>query len=417
MPLREAAALALIFVNRFFHPDRSATGQMLTDLAVDLARSGRKVCVITGRRRYDDPSELLAAREVVDGVMVRRVWTSGFGRGGMIGQGLDYATFFLGACLAVLTMARRGDIVVAMTDPPLLGVPLVWIARLRGARLINWLQDLFPEVGQALATPGLNGMLGRLLGSLRDASLRAAACNVVLGDVMAARVRKAAGSSVAINVIQNWADDAAIRPITPETNSLRQAWCLTDKVVIGYSGNLGRAHDIDTLLDAASRLAHRDDLIFLFVGGGFRHGELQARVAAKGDERFIFKPYQERSQLARSLGVADIHWTSLNPALEGLIVPSKIYGIAAAGRPIIHIGSADGEIARLITDFDCGMVVAEGDGESLAQSIEALCDDPAARRRLGDHARRMVDERYSRAASLALWEELLDELADEGKQA
>src|SRR5687768_11454721 len=145
-------ARQIIFVNRFFHPDHSATAQILSDLAFDLARRNHRVVVIASRLIYDDPSRRLPAREVIGGVQVRRVATTGFGRASLLGRGADLASFYLSAGAALLAVARPGDLVVAKTDPPLLSVVAAPPVSLRRARLINWLQDVYPEVAGVLGS-------------------------------------------------------------------------------------------------------------------------------------------------------------------------------------------------------------------------------------------------------------------------
>ena len=153
--------MKIIFVNRFYAPDHSATSQMLTDLATALAAGGADLQVVTSRLRYDDPSGSLPRHEVVDGVRVHRIWTSTFGRGSLAGRALDYVSFYLAASIKLIQLLRRDDVVVAMTDPPLISVPVGWVARLRGARAVNWLQDIFPEVAAELGMRGVKGR-GRL---------------------------------------------------------------------------------------------------------------------------------------------------------------------------------------------------------------------------------------------------------------
>jgi colanic acid biosynthesis glycosyl transferase WcaI len=147
-------------------------------------------------------------------------------------------------------------------------------------------------------------------------------------------------------MIPNWSDDDAISPVAPRDNPLRQQWQLENKFVVGYSGNLGRAHDCDTILAAAERLHAMTNIVFVCIGSGHLMKELAEQVRQRGLRNFLFLPYQDETMLKFSLGVADVHWLSLKPAVEGLIVPSKFYAIAAAGRPIIAICSKDGEIAR-----------------------------------------------------------------------
>ena len=245
---------------------------------------------------------------------------------------------------------------VAKTDPPMLSVLAGPIARLRGAKLVNWLQDLFPEVAMAVG-PGKDGAMGqvyRFMKVLRDRSLRAADMNVVLGDRMAERVLALGVAPEKIRLISNWADARVLRPVLHEENDLRRAWGLNGKFVVGYSGNLGRAHEYETLIDAIARLEDHPPsgppVVWLFIGGGALYEEFAVQTARRHLTSVVFKPYQSRELLSQSLSAADVHLVSLRPELEGLIVPSKFYGITAVGRPTLFIGDRDGEIARLL-DF------------------------------------------------------------------
>src|SRR5262249_26710276 len=194
---------------------------MLSDLAFALAEQGQAVCVITSRQRYDAPHERLPARETVKGVSVYRLWTSRFGRANLLGRAMDYATFYAAAAWLLWRLARRGDVVIAKTDPPMLSLIAAPACRLRGARLVNWLQDIFPETAEALRVGGRTAnALYRALRWFRDRSLRAAHTNVVLGERMAERVCGLGISPERVRVIANWADGSTIGPIEREANSL-----------------------------------------------------------------------------------------------------------------------------------------------------------------------------------------------------
>ncbi|MGV8840422.1 MAG: glycosyltransferase family 4 protein [Bauldia sp.] len=401
----------LVLVNRYFHPDHSATSQMVSDLAFAEAARGRKVAVVTSGQIYDDPSATLPEHETVAGVAIRRVRTSRRGRGELAGRALDYLSFYREARRVLGAVVKPGDVVVAKTDPPLLGVAVGGIVRKRGGRLVNWLQDLYPEVAVAAGVSGFGGAVGRRLAALRDRSLRVAVANVAIGDGMAERLRSRGVPDALLHTIPNWADETAIRPVPAADNPLRAAWGYRpDEIVVGYSGNLGRAHEVDTIIEAAERLRDRPAIRFLFIGGGHLRPALEAAGRSRGFA-FDFRPYQPTASLSESLSAPDIHWVSLRPAFEGLIVPSKLYGIAAAGRPIIAVAAPDGEIGRLVASFDCGLAVVPGDGQGLAAAIAALTDDPARRARFGANARAAVDGPLSRAAALRRWAALFDALA------
>ena len=180
-----------------------------------------------------------------------------------------------------------------------------------------------------------------------------------------------------IKVISNWADRALITPLPPEESALRKEWIPDGRFVVGYAGNLGRAHDIDTVLSAMTLLQERatkspSDLaakvMFVFVGGGAQRASLEREALKRGLSNFRLRPYQPKERLGETLARADVHLVSLNPKLEGLIVPSKFYGIAAAGRPTIFIGAKHGEIARILEENGCGFTVAPGDGAALTSA-------------------------------------------------
>jgi glycosyltransferase involved in cell wall biosynthesis len=395
-------APALLFVNRYFHPDHSATSQMLTDLAIHLARSGRRVGVITSRQRYDDPEARLPASETVEGIEIHRVATTRFGRASLAGRAIDYLTFYVTAFLALLRHADRRTIVIAMTDPPLISVIAALACLLRGAVLVNWVHDLFPEIANALGVGGKRA--GGVLLRLRDWSLRRARVNVALGETMASRIEGRGGHAA---VVPNWADGEAIAPVAPERNTLRREWNLDGRFVVGYSGNLGRAHEFATLTGAMQRLGDDGNVRFVLIGAGAQLGWVQQH--AGGLSNVQFRPYQPRESLGRSLSVADAHVISLLPALEGLVVPSKFYGVLAAGRPTLFIGSPSGELARLIARHDCGITVAPGDDEALVQAIRALAADPARAAERGRNARALFEREYDRPIAMKRWEETLTE--------
>lgn len=388
----------MVFVNRYFAPDHSATSQMVSDLAIHLASRGWSVLAITSRQRYDDPRAALPSRESLDGVAVRRVWSSTFGRGSLAGRAIDYATFYLSALFALTSAARRGTVVVALTDPPLISVIAAVAARLRGAILVSWLHDLFPEVATAL------GMrVPAVLQSLRDWSLRRARMNVVLGERMAARAR---ATTAAVTVRHNWAD-ASLAPLPHADNRLRAEWRLGDALVAGYSGNLGRAHEFDTIAGAMQQLRGDESVKFVVIGSG---AQLE-RLRAAAPPNALFLPYQPRERLRESLSAADVHLVTLQPSVEGLIVPSKLYGILASGRAVIFIGDPDGEVADVIRRHECGAVVAPGDAAALADALRELAADRARVRDLGCRARRAYESEFHRDLALQSWERILEEAA------
>lgn len=396
----------LIFVNRYYSPDRSATSQLLTELAEALAQSGAYVAVVTSRQLYDTATAHLPPAELCNGVEVFRVWTTTFGRSSLSGRSLDYVTFYLSSFFLLLRMAHRDDYIIAETDPPLMSVVAAGVVVLRRAHLINWIQDLFPEVAVRLGL-GAVARVEPVLRWLRNVSLKRAEANVVLSGGMRNILISEGIPSERIVVISNWSDGKEIIPRSGHANPLRGEWGLGDFFIVAYSGNMGRAHRFGALLDAAAALQGYEGIRFLFVGNGAKRPEIEAEVGARALRNVVFKPFQDRRILGMSLAIADIHVTSLAAPLEGLIVPSKVYGILAAGVPILHMGDPNGEIGAMVTRYDCGCAVSDNDHHAIVAYIKKMYADPVKRVEQGINARRLFDERFDKSCAIASWKKIL----------
>lgn len=399
----------VVFVNRYYDPDQSATSQMLTDLAKGLAARGFHVHVVSSRQLYDEPAARLVGDEVLCGVRVHRVATTRFGRARLLGRAMDYASFYVSCALMLWKILRRGDVLIAKTDPPLLSILAAPIAKARRAALINWQQDVFPEVASLLGANPLPGWMDGGLRRLRDASLRAARMNVLIGGRMRDYLAARGIPESKLCVIENWADGSAIQPKAAAGSALRARLGLADRFIVCYSGNLGRAHEFDTLLGAAEALRRERTFIFLVIGSGAKMAALKEGVAARGLDNFRFLPYQRRDMLEDSLAAADVHLVSLLPALEGYVVPSKLYGILAAGRPLIFIGDGKGDVGRVIEQGQCGRTVTVGDCAGLRAALGEFAADPDGLLRLGARARRIFEQEYSLQRALSRWAALIED--------
>lgn len=397
-----------VFVNRYYDPDESATSQMLSDLAQAVAARGLLVHVVCSRQLYLDAGAQLSKNEARSGVTISRVGTTRFGRAHLIGRALDYASFHVAAAFALFKLLRRRDVLIAKTDPPLISVVAAVIARAKGVVLINWQQDVFPEVASHLGANPLPQWLNRLLQHLRDMSLRSAAMNVLLGERMCKYFQGRGIPHSKLCVIENWANAATITPKPSRASELRAHLGIEAQFVVCYSGNLGRAHEFDTLLAAADSLRADPSILFLIIGGGARMELLQRAVAERQLSSFRFAPYQPRANLADSLAAGDLHLVSLLPALEGLIIPSKLYGILAAGRPLIFIGDVDGEVAHIIAEARCGVSVNVNAGRALVEAIGQLRLEPNTCAAMGERARKFFLAHYTLDDAVEKWMTVLD---------
>jgi glycosyltransferase involved in cell wall biosynthesis len=390
--------LRLVFLNRFYWPDEPATAQLLTDLAESLAAAGHEVAVITSHPGRDS----VPAEETHHGVRILRVRSPRSTRAGLLGKAATYAAFYVGALWRAFRLVRRADTLVALTDPPLIGVGAWFISALRGARLIHWVQDIYPEVAIELA--GQRWL--RILTPLRNLAWRRAAHCVTLGSDMAALLTHAGVPSTRISLSPNW-PPAGLVPTAPAAAAdLRAEWGLTGKFVVAYSGNLGRVHDLEPVLAVAAALRAEPDIVFVFIGAGAQRASLEAEATRRGLTNIQFRPPQPRARLAETLAVGDVHLVTLLPGCERLVFPSKLYGVAAVGRPVVFIGPRDCELARLVVAHHFGLAFTRDATAAIAASLRQLRDSPGRCTSLALSAAQF-GEKHSVLASSARWLTLL----------
>jgi glycosyltransferase involved in cell wall biosynthesis len=359
----------VVFVNRFYWPEIPATGQLLTDLAQGLAARDWEVSVITSAAHPDVPR-----LEQHHGVTIHRVGGTRWARGGTSGKAIDFGTFFLGATRLVFRQAGPGTILVPMTDPPLLGVGVGFVAACRGAGTVHWIQDIYPEVAIALLQHSWLGILR----PLRNLAWRKAAACVTVGRDMTQAMIRAAVSPERVHVAPNWAP-AGVVPLAPITpNALRKKWGLDGKFVVAYSGNLGRVHDLDPIIDLAEALRTDLEVVVVFIGDGVQRLQLETAARARSLANVAFFPPQPRDRLSESLALGDLHLVTLRPGCEGYVFPSKLYGIAAAGRPILFVGPPDCDVASTVREHDLGQAFARENTAGLAAAVRRLASDRAA---------------------------------------
>jgi glycosyltransferase involved in cell wall biosynthesis len=294
-------------------------------------------------------------------------------------------SYFFGACWAGLRLDRP-DVVVALTDPPIVGLA-AWLAGKRfGAPLVMSYRDLFPEVTVLLEdfhSDAINNALQRVNRFL----CRRAARVVALGETMERRLIDDKGAAPERTlIIPDWADTTAIVP-TARDNAFAQAHGLVDKFVVMHSGNLGLSQSLETVVDAAALLRGLPDLRVVFVGEGVRKPALIEQAKALGLDNVSFLPFTPKERLSESFGTADLFVISLQRGLAGYIVPSKLYGILAAGRPYVAAVEDSCEVAAITRRHACGLVAAPGDAGALADAIVAFYRDRTRADRAGARAR------------------------------
>ena len=396
--------MRVLFVNRYFAPDQSATARMLHGVAAGLQQRGFEVHVVTSRQTIDAPGANLSVAETVNGIHVQRICTTRFGQQRLALRVFDYLSFYWSARRALKKTLRAGDVVVAKTDPPLLGAALSNTLQQHRALLVNWLQDLFPDLAVALGILPADGLFANKLNQLRNNALAAAAANVVLDEQMARLVEPAVAPKSNVRVIPNWADGRRI-VATPARER-------TGELTLMYAGNLGRAHDFDTVLAALADPRLESGVRLVFVGTGAQHRRVQQHCERAGlRQKVEFREPVTDPALAELLAAADAHLVTSKPAAEGKVVPSKLYGAMAAGRPVVYVGGEAAPTSVLISEHDFGVGIAAGDVRGLVDALASLRDNPQRAAEMGARARSLFEQRFTLELAVEAWAHLIETLA------
>ena len=403
----------LCFFNRSYWPDQAATGQLLTELAEDLvSRHGCAVSVVAGRALHAKetarPTLWPVQREERGGVRILRANGTRLRPGRFSGRVANYLSYFASAALASAGVGRP-DVVVSLTDPPIVGLAALWTARRTGARFVFLCEDIFPEVA-ALIENFQSATLHRTLDRVNRYLLREADGVVALGERMRQRLVEEKGADpTRVQVIHNWADCEAIVPAAKD-NAFSRAHGLADRFVVMHSGNVGLSQNLDVAIEAAARLQSRERIVLAIVGDGARREALERGVRGRGLSNVRFLPYVPKDRLHESFAAADAFVVSLKPGLEGYIVPSKLYGILAAGRPYVAAVDPSCEVAAIAREHQCGLLADPNSADDLALKIATLYDDPERARTMGDNARR-VAWRFDRRAAVQAYYDLFIRVA------
>ncbi|OLD53654.1 MAG: hypothetical protein AUI64_05985, partial [Acidobacteria bacterium 13_1_40CM_2_64_6] len=332
----------------------------------------------------------LVSRERHAGVDILRARGTRFSKARFVGRATNYVTYFVSACYAGLRL-KRPDVVVALTDPPIIGLAGYLAARRFRAPFVMAYKDVFPEVARLLED-FQSAAVDRALQAV-NCFLAARADRVAtLGDTMRRRLIEGKGADPARTVvIPDWIDCDAVIP-APRDNAFARANGFTGKFVVMHSGNLGLSQGLETLVEAAALLKHVRDIEIVFVGEGIKKATLVAHARALGLRNVRFLPFTPKERLAESFGAADVFVISLKPGLAGYIVPSKLYGILASGRPYVAAVEPESEVWAITEKYQSGLLVEPGKPLDLADRILKLHRDPELATRLGANARRAALE-------------------------
>lgn len=397
--------LTLTIHCQVYWPDNSAVSQMITAVAEDAARAGFAVTVITSANAYN-LEDTFALEEVHERVRILRVGGARWNRHRVWGRLANYLNFVLRSGFKLFQLPAP-DCLVVTSVPPFSLMPACLLRAIKKVPFVYVVEDLYPDIAIESGLLRRNSFLTRLVMKAFGWMMRRAQAIVVLGAHMKRRVLASHPRirPESVHQIDNWHDGTLLFPLG-EREAVGRPVCFQ------YSGNLGEAHDVETLLQAMSRLRHRSDLVFQFVGRGKRRPDLEQQAHDQMLANCQFQDYVPLETLNESLNQADVCLVSLRKGYEGLIVPSKIYGIMAVGKPVLYIGAKEGEIPDLIHQWRMGWVVEQGDVEGLVRAIEEATARPDLRQEYGRNAHRSFQAHYDRPLATAKYVRVFEEVAN-----
>ena len=399
----------LLVISQVYVPDPTSVGQHFSDVAEEMVARGWEVTVYTSARAYDNPSIRFPRFEERNGVQIRRLPLSSFGKASIPVRLLAQALFLIQAIARAVFVPHLSAIMVS-TSPPFAGFGGAVVSLVRRVPLMWWVMDLNPDQMVVAGKLSPASLLVRVFDWMNRVTLRRASRVIALDRFMADRLNHKVDVSAKMLIAPPWPhnetpplDDAGVQRLANAGTNFRKRHELENCFVVMYSGNHAIQHPLDTLLDAAAQLEGEPALKFVFIGGGAGKAGVEHRIAA-GATNILSLPYQPLETLEESLGAGDLHVVSMGPEVVGIVHPCKIYGAMAVGRPILFFGPSESHAGEIVEPQHLGWRVEHGDVAGTVAAIkEAAALPRQARLQIGQRAAALITAEFSRRH---LWNEV-----------
>jgi len=395
-------------VSEVFYPDEQATSHYMTHIAEGLAgtHSVHVMCALTANRPDGTPPP---QHEIHNGVSINRFRVPRLDKNRLIARVAN--TFFVTLAIFFVALVRvsRGDVVLAVTNPPLIPVLLAVVCKLKKAQFILRVDDIYPDAMIAAGIVQQNSLVVRVARYAVRATYNLATHIVVIGrDMLQVVSRSLSKDHDKISVIPNWADLDTIDPTDRTSNPLLAKVGLTEKFVILIAGNIGRVQGIDTIVNAAIKMKNNSEIQFMFVGSGAKEAWVRSMISEHGLQNITLVPNQPRSQQSIFLGACDVALLSLKENMYGIGVPSRLYNYMAAAKPVIAVVDPKSEPALVIQEEKIGWVVAAGESEALVKAILAAQAKSPELIEMGSRARAVAEQKYFMGSVVSMYQSLMD---------
>ncbi|MBM4168825.1 MAG: glycosyltransferase family 4 protein [Ignavibacteria bacterium] len=393
-----------------YYPDESATGYILTRIAEGICAQFHVQVFTKHLGRGVEPSS--GNHHIRNQVHVQRCRGTHLDKNRVANRIVNIITLSLAMFWRGVFEVRRDDVVLAVTNPPTMPFVVMMVCLVKRARYVLLIHDVYPDVLVATSLIRSGDLLARLLDWLSSLNYRNAVGVIVLGRDMKERVlRKTTEIRDRIHLIPNWADTGEIAPAGKTENRLLKEHALCDKFVVQYSGNMGRTHDLETLLGAATMLSNDANIHFLVLGAGAKRKSFEDAVRSAGLKNVTILHPEARDHLDVLLAACDIAIIPFIGGMSGISVPSRMYNIMAAGRPILAVADEDSELGLVVREEEIGWVVPTAQPRRLAETIREIRLNPGRLTEMGKRARQAAESKYTFPAILAQVRKVLTDAA------
>ena len=387
----------ILVLSQVYVPDPASVGQHVADAAAELAHRGHRVVVLTSARGYDDPSVKYDLYETRDGVEIRRLPFSSFGKASIPRRLIGGVLFMLQCIVRGLFMPRLEAIMVS-TSPPMCAAAAMVIAFFRRVPIKYWVMDLNPDQMIELGKIKADALPVKLYDAFNRMILRRSADVVALDRFMAARLNRKLDVNHKLAVMPPWPHDDHLGIVAHADNPFRKEHGLDGKFVIMYSGNHGFSTPVKTVVDAALKLQDRTDIVFMFIGGGVGKKEVDRAIAQHKPRNIVSLPYQPLDKIKYSLSAADVHLVSVGNDVVGVVHPCKVYGAMAVSRPILLLGPNPCHVSDLVREHHLGWQISHGDVDAAVKTIkEIVSTSQPELEAMGRRARVLIDRELSKS--------------------
>jgi colanic acid biosynthesis glycosyl transferase WcaI len=404
----------LCIVTQWYPPEQAPFGQMMCELAEELASRGWDVTVITAFPSHPHGVILGGYRkkwmlaEQVNCVRVWRVWTATSPRRSLWNRALGFLTFTISSAMAMAFRARF-DLIFAVLQPLTVGLTIPLIAKIRGARVVFNIQDLHPDTQIKLGMIR-NSLLICALRRLESHAYRTATRVTVISRRFMEHCIRRGADPKHVTIIENWIDTQELKPMERNNSFRREAGCQPDDFVVLWAGTLGYVSGVAVVIDTAEALSSTQSIRFVVVGNGPLRNELLATAKDRRLTNVVFMNFQDRGRLPEVQAIADLSLVTLGRDFGESSVPSKVLGYMAAGRPVLASVPESSETAELIRRAGCGLIVEPNDSMALARAVLQLVNSPDLAVKFGARAREYAVRYLSKASAVERYERLFREI-------